>query len=740
MADARPPTHSAVTKLGEVFDAMVSRGEPRERAQRFILQCAVALFAKDPDLHPGGLNGGLFATIDPIKLSPHESSLLARAAEENWTQIPPSILGSLFQATMNREKRHEGGAHYTPEAAIFEHVIRPSLIQPWRKRIEQAATLEKLLELRHELSQIRVLDPACGCGNFLYVAYLALKQLELELLEIIQERFSGKTSSKPNVHPRQFYGIDTDPVAIELAKVTLLLAAKQPLDQPLALDNLASNFHCADALFCDWPKADVIIGNPPFQSKNKMQKELGADYLQRVRARYPDVPGRADYCVYWFKRAHDELAPNATAGLVGTNTIRQNYSREGGLDYIVNNGGIITEAVSSMVWPGEAVVHVSVVNWVKGPANGPKKLSWQNGNDYNSPWVGKILPQIPSSLSADIDVTRAKVLKTNAAAKACYQGQTHGHEAFLLSPEEAKAMITASRTNQDVIFPFLIGEDLLNNVGGKPSRWVIDFHPREQFEARQYELPFQRLQDRVLPDREFAALEEKKRNANLSTKGNKHHESFLKRWWLLSYPRGELITTLGRISRWIACSRVTKRPIFEFVSSRIRPNDALMAFPLDDDYSFGILQSGLHGAWFKARCSTLKGDWRYTSNTVFDSFPWPQNPSEKQCAEVANAAVALRALRRDFATKNGSTLRAMYLEMDDPGKHPLDDAHADLDDAVRNAYGLNTHQEPLEYLLELNRDCALREAKSEYITGPGLPPAIPVKSFVTNDAIEPAEL
>lgn len=717
---------------------MVSRGETRERAQRFILRSAIQMLA---EVKPAPQwDGSLFADVDSIRLSTHESSLLARVAEENWALVQPGLLGSVFQAMMQREKRHEQGAHYTQEKAILDYVVHPSLIQPWRKRMQQASTRPEFLEIHGALTKIRILDPACGSGNFLYVAYRALKQLEVDLFGIMCERFSGEIRAKSAIQPRQFHGIDKDPLAVELAKVTLLLEAEQTLDKPLHLRDLDDNFQCADALFCDWPKADVIIGNPPFQSKNKMQQELGADYVQRMRNRYPEVPGRADYCVYWFKRAHDELGPNATAGLVGTNTIRQNYSREGGLDHIVQHGGTITEAVSSMVWPGEAIVHVSVVNWIKGIAEGSKKLSWQEGDDRDSPWAETLLDEIPASLSAEVDVTRARILRANATAKACYQGQTHGHEGFLLSRDEATRMMAASSANGEVIFPFLIGEDLLNNIDGKRSRWVIDFHPRDQVDARNYELPFRRLQERVLPDRELAAREEKARNAGLNKKGNRHHAHFLKRWWSLSYPRGELLQMLGGITRFIACSRVTKRPIFEFVSSRIRPNDALVAFPLEDDYSFGILQSGIHSAWFKARCSTLKGDWRYTSNTVFDSFPWPQDPSPQQCADIAMAAVALRAMRRDFAVKHGMTLRALYLSMEDSAKHPLKEAHADLDVAVRVGYGLNARQDPLGFLLELNVECAAREAKAESITGPGLPEGIAGANFVTRDAIQPPEI
>ena len=144
----------------------------------------------------------------------------------------------------------------------------------------------------------------------------------------------------------------------------------------------------------------------------------------------------ADYCVYWFRKAHDTLPPGGRAGLVGTNTIRQNYSREGGFDYIVEHGGTITEAVSSQAWSGDAAVHVSIVNWIKGEQPGKKKLFNQVG-DRDARWTVVDVESIGPTLSASFDVSKAIRLRTNIDAKACYQGQTHGHEAFLLTPVDA---------------------------------------------------------------------------------------------------------------------------------------------------------------------------------------------------------------------------------------------------------------------------------------------------------------
>ena len=187
------------------------------------------------------------------------------------------------------------------------------------------------------------------------------------------------------------------------------------------------------------------------------------------------------------------------------------------------------------------------------------------------------------------------------------------------------------------------------------------------------------------------------------------------------------------IDRYIVCSCVTKRPIFEFISSGIHPNAALQAFPVDDDYSFGILQSSIHWEWFVARCSTLKGDWRYTSDTVFDSFPWPQNPTIKQIEEVAKQAKALRNRRNEMMEKHHYTLRQLYRIMDDTPGNPVSEVQARLDKAVRDAYGMNRDADILQYLLNLNNRLFEKEQKGEEVQGPGLPNKIKDKSKLVSD-------
>ncbi len=792
-------TREAADKVAQVFNSLVHRGISTEIAQKFTLQCVVALFSEDIDLLPRGLfseilgecregsssfdligglfrqmgsknpagegsrfhsvsyfNGGIYTNVEPISLNSDEIELLISASSEKWSKVEPAIFGTLFEGSMGEKERHALGAHFTNEADI-QKVVLPTIVHPWQKKIKEATTLKELINLRQELNNYKVLDPACGSGNFLYVAYRELKRIETLLITKIYENYSERKSSRVGtlsmISTKQFYGMDIKPFAVELAKVTLMLAKKLALDEEnkildvnqkmldlemesaLPLDNLDNNIKCEDALFSEWPKVNAIIGNPPYQSKNKMQKEFSPKYIQKVRGKYSEISGMVDYCVYWFHKTHIELPNEGRAGLVGTNTIRQNESREYSLDYIINHGGTITEAVSSQVWSGDAVVHVSIVNWIKGKQNGIKKLFFQLGDNVNSPRKVVEVKNINSALSVNTDVTQAKKLLINATTPVCYQGQTHGHHGFILSIEEAKNMVNISNNNAEILFPYLTGDELLTEIPPTPKRFVIDFQSKNVLEAGKYIEPFNHIKHIVLPDRIKAAEEEKERNSEV-IKGNKHHQNFLTNWWLLSYPRSELIQRINSLTRYIVCSRVTKRPIFEFIDSKIHPSDALQVFAFSDDYSFGILQSSTHWIWFKERCSTLKADFRYTSNTVFDSFPFPQSPSISNIKKVAYYANELRQLRNELMKTNNLNLREIYTSLDLPGKNPLRSIHEQLDNAVRETYNMNQTEDILSHLLILNEEVSVKESCGENVIAPGLPNIITnKKDFITNDCV-----
>lgn len=811
--DQESVTRQAADKLAACFNSMLARKVDRSLAQRFTLQSLMALFSEDIGLleryfftrllddcgtpaqaydligglfdamnsqgrTPGGrfkgvdyFNGGLFATPARVELATDEIQLLREAASFDWSQVRPEIFGALFEHSMGKEERHAFGAHFTSANDIMK-IVGPTIAEPWRERIEKADTLKQLQTLLARIERFKVLDPACGSGNFLYIAYRELKRLEAMIYQRMADEYkSVNPAQRPFgfVTARNFYGMDINPFAVELAKVTMMLAHKLAIDElhvtenALPLDNLDANFTIGDALLrtdgsrTPWPEVDVIIGNPPFLGAKRLKPEHGADYANRLRDTYPEVPGMADYCVYWFRRAQEHL-PTCTqqdpvagrAGLVGTQNIRNNASRVGGLDHVAATGTII-EAVDNQPWSGEANVHVSIANWAKTQdekllprmrrlwfkVDSPKGLprrprgSGSAAKDYELDM--REVTFINSALSDKADVSQAQVLACNTDPQLVYQGLTPGHKAFVLSEEQRQALVAKPGNNASLIHPYLIGDEILSK-NGSPERFLLDFEQRSVLEAQAFTAAFAHVKTSVLPDRLKAAEEGKDEAGNLRS----HHKAFLDRWWQLSWGRADLIAAISQLPRYLVCSRVTKRPIFAFVSSAIRPGDALQCFAFADDYSFGVLQSRHHWVWFTEKCSKLTERFRYTPESVFNTFPWPQSPTKKQIETVAEAARHLRQIRAAALTDTSGGLRAIYRTLELPGTNPLREAHVALDQAVHDAYGFPKRCDLLEQLLKLNLDVAGRIERGESVVVPGIPPGYktPAK-IISADCIQP---
>ena len=826
-------TRDAADLLARCYTKLEIRKVDEDLRRRFILQMLVALFAEDIGLlpkylvaglldeckspaasydllgdlfaamnnargNPGGrfkgvryFNGGLFADPARIELHDDEINQLKQAAKSDWSKVSPEIFGTLFEHSLGKEERHAYGAHFTSPVDIMK-IVKPTIVEPWTAAIESAKTLKQLRGLQDRLHRYTVLDPACGSGNFLYLAYRELKRVEFRLLERIGE-FSSTDPHQlrlESVTARQFFGLDINRFAIELAKVTMMIARKLAIDElhvvenALPLDNLDQNFLAVDALLSDasssslspspgtpgegrgeglpsyiqtpWPRADVIIGNPPFLGAKRLKPERGPDYVNAVRKLYPDVPGMADYCVYWFRRAHDHL-PDCTnedplagrAGLVGTQNIRNNQSRVGGLDHIAATGTII-EAVDNQPWSGEANVHVSIANWVKtqdaellpetrrlwtkAPVNKGLIIPRSHGTrrDKECELISRDVDEINAALSDKADTTEVKALVCTTKPQRVFNGHYPRHQGFRVESGEAARMIEADSRNGDVVHPFLIGAVMLTNGG--PDQWVIDFQRRTIFEAQQYSLPFAKVQREVLPHIEALAAKEREKTG----KATGQDQNWLQTWWQHFRSRPDMHAAIGNRLRYIACCEVTKRPIFCFVHRDIRADKTMEVFAFDDDYSFGILQSSAHWLWFITKCSKLKSDFRYTPESVFDTFPWPQSPTVKQIDAVAAAAVELRRIRTEALAHLKGGLRALYRTLELPGANPLKDAHATLDAAVLAAYGFSARKDLLAQLLDLNLSVSAAEKAGQPVTAPGIPPAYPDPAkLITEDCIRP---
>jgi SAM-dependent methyltransferase len=832
--DQEEVTRKAADLLAVCFNKLINRKVPRDIAQRFTLQMLVALFAEDIGLLEkyfvtrlledcksktdsydllGGLfeamnspiqvkggrykgvdyfNGGLFKEPARLELYEDELNQLRLAATSKWSKVRPEIFGTLFEHSLEKGERHAYGGHFTHPTDIMK-IVGPTIVEPWRNLIENASTLTELEKLRHRMQAYRVLDPACGSGNFLYIAYREIKRLEARLFERIEERKKVEKGQRQIgfVTAAQFFGMDINPFAVEIAKVTMMVARKLAIDElhvnesPLPLDNLDGNFIAGDSLITPfqngkpfptmlfaeldedpwavgrivpaiWPKADVIIGNPPFLGAKRLKPERGADYVNAVRRTFPEVPGMADYCVYWFRLAHDHL-PECTpddpvagrAGLVGTQNVRNNQSRVGGLDHIVQSGTII-EAVDNQPWSGEANVHVSIVNWAKTKNRKllPKKRRLWHKVDPPRERIRirkrgegpaekdfelreRECAFINSALSDQADVAGAGELGCNKDPQRCFQGVVTGYSGFVVPLAERQKWIKKDKAHAKVVKPYLIGRDLVSS-DGRPSRAVIDFGADTILDAAGFDLAFKRVRQEVLP----AVSETLERALGTDMEGARREH--LDRWWQLWNVRRGMRVAFRKLHRFVAMSRVTKRPIFCFVSTAILPDGKVQTFAFEDDYAYGVLQSLHHWKWFVAKCAKLTERFSYSPRAVFESFPWPQKPKVKHVRAVAQAGREVRRVRAQALTKTKGGLRSVYRNLELSGKNPLKDAHAALDAAVMEAYGFAQGGDLLAQLLDLNLDVAKRIERGESVTAPGIPPGYPKPDeLITDDCIRP---
>lgn len=754
-------TRETAALVSRVFNNIVARGVERDVAQRFILQSVMAMFAEDIGLLPrhsftsaiedvlenkgtsfdlifglfremdsvgitaGGrfqgtpyFNGGLYAEIEPFELTVEEVGAIGLASQENWADVRPAIFGTLFEQSLEKDERHAYGAFFTTETDIMK-IVLPTIVTPWRERIDQASTLEELGVIESDLLRYKVLDPACGSGNFLYVTYREMRRLE-RTLDAKRQTLSRRGGREHElrlafVSTHQFYGIDLRPFAVEVAKMTLMLGRKLAADELgdertyLPLDDLDKNFQTANAITAEWPDFDACIGNPPYLGAKRISAEKTPTEIDALKRAYPDIAGTSDYVSYWFRKAQDLMSIGDRAGLVATANIRSGDTRKNTLDYIVDNGGVIYEAVASQPWSGDATVEVSLVNWIKGDYEGPKTL-WLNRGTTKM-----LVDTITGSLSPETDLRSAEILRSNRRPQVCFQGQTPQHPGFVLTHDEAQALATKNSKNASSIYPYLGGEDL--NSGGKPTRFIIDIDAPDAMTAADTAPDvYEHVKRQVLPTRQELVAKEAIRNeellsANPKAKLNWERRDFMVKWWELWRRRKKMVDAIEPLSRYIALSRhaVWTRPsIYSFVDPTIRPGDALTVFALEDDYSFGILHSSFHRAYFEERCSKMRVDLRYTSKTVWDTYPWPQAPSQESINMIVDVVERLLNLREEKINQ-GISLEIQYNSLRDPGRNPLRDLQRELDRAVGLAYGFDEGEDMLAQLLALNKSIAEQE-------------------------------
>ncbi|GIJ26838.1 DNA modification methyltransferase [Micromonospora qiuiae] len=732
---SRELTKAAAIAVANVYRGLLSRqAAPPESIQRFILQMVWLFFAEDYDMIEGRptentlrfltkagdvwssylMLGGLFTSLnDPddygrqgilkgtqyvngdlfdkpalVHLTKDEATELLRIAEYNWRQVDPTIFGSLIEGFLSTD-RSALGAHYTHEIDILK-IVRPTIVKPWRTRIDAVTTPDEGVALLDELCRFRVLDPACGCGNFLYVAYRELRHLEHTLKERITELAKKAGLPVPTGLPyfplRNMQGIDVVPMATAVARVTLWMGHRQMIEKygeaepALPLVSLGS-IRTADALRTAWPETDCIVGNPPFLGSQFMRDAHGDDYLKWLSSTFK--VGIKDFCVYWFRRAHQHLKPGQRAGLVGTNSIAQNRARSASLEYVTSNDGVITDAVSSQVWPGEAKVHVSLVNWIKSPAEPPTEFTLD----------GEAVTGITAELKAPESST-GKALPLPPNKGRCFQGPIPVGD-FIISEDEARSLLQRREAGyREVVRPYIVSEDIADDPGQRPRRWVIDFAQQPLETAMKYPAALDLVRERVKPVRD-----------------TNNRALYRNRWWQFGEARPGMRTALAGLTRYIATGRVGKRLLLTWCEPWTCPSDLVYVFAFDDDYSMGVLSSFTHSAFAWSQSSTLKRDIRYTPTSAFLPFPWPYPVTDEQRDRVAEASRRMIARRQEICSEEQFGLTRLYNLVDEGAYTDLKTLHRELDEAVAVCYGwpksvAQDRDEIARRLLALNAEIA----------------------------------
>lgn len=631
------------------------------------------------------VNGGLFANPAAVHLVPEELEDLRAACEFDWKRVEPHIFGSLLEGALGRESQWTLGAHYTHTVDIMK-VVGPSIVQPWVERVENATTVDQARTLQHELLNYVVLDPACGSGNFLYIAYRELRQIEKRLrdreFELRRDAGMQLDESLSGYFPlHNIRGIEINAFAVALARVTLWMGHKLVVDDlsltesTLPLEDLAG-IQAGDALRLDWPRSSVIVGNPPFHGDRNLRGLLGDDYVEWLSEEFGC--GLKDHCVYWFRKAHDHLEPGQRAGLVGTNSISQNRARAASLNYIVERDGVITDAVSSQNWPGDAVVEVSIVNWIRGPnhSEAPRSLD------------GHLVEGIDTALRpSTIPIADVPRLVQNRGY--AFQGFLPGAH-FDITVEEARALL--ERTDAvyaEVVLPYLDGRDIARTVDQSPSRYTIDFGQMTLESAMRYPAALELVREQAKQARESS---------------NSYSRN--PRWWQFLWPRPDFRRRTDGLSRFVAGSATAKRIFFVWCELDWRPSNSTNIFALDSDFEIAILTSSVHTEWARARSSTLRLDIRYTPSSAFETFPWP-TVSDEVAIGIGEAGRGVIARRQEICAAEEIGLTILYNQRDEGAWTDLGDLHRELDCLVLRAYGwsdLNPedHAEINRRLFEMN--------------------------------------
>ncbi|MCA3739018.1 MAG: class I SAM-dependent DNA methyltransferase [Phenylobacterium sp.] len=792
-------TREVAKSLAEVSKSLEKDGHDPEAVAMFLMRCLFTMFAEDAGLLPehsfenllrrceadpalftrlvGQLwqamdtgqfafafettvrrfNGKLFRDATVFGLDAEGIGHLRSAASKRWTDVDPSIFGALLERALSTKDRAKLGAHFTPRAYV-ERLVVITVIEPLRQEwnaaqaaMDEARSRGNVDEARqiaadfhHRLATVRVLDPACGTGNFLYVTLELMKRLEGEVLDALaglgedtaRLGFQGET-----VDPHQFLGLELNPRAAAISELVLWIGYLQwnlrtlggaaPSDPVL---QAYGNIEVADALLTyellppvrlpngqlktrwdgetkavhpvtgkkvpdltaqvlvhryvnprprRWPQADFIVGNPPFIGIRVMRDRLGDEYRDALLAAYPDVPGTADLVMYWWMKAARAVRERRTKrfGLVTTNSITQQYSRVA-----------VEKALSGRQAP-KLIFAVADHPWVedKDGANVRISMTVCAAPDYSGPLrLGTLTKKKDANTLrlAEVDRIFSDLTASNARSrvKALESNKAMCFQGCVPGSDGFKLKADelsafGNALRDGRIRPYIIGDDLTERL---THEHIIDVEDLDEDQLRRtYPAIYQRLLLTVKPARDL------NRNA--------HRRKY---WWRYAAPAKTMRDGFKGLSRYIATPYTAKHRPFVFVASNVIPDAMAYAITSDSAALLAVLSSAVHHAWCRYFGGTLEDRPRFNNTEIFPQFPFPEL-SAAQSAVLADLGETLDRLRKDqIAAHENLTITGLYNVVErlrairaDTSEPPLTDAERAIHDAGLASRILELHDQ-----------------------------------------------
>jgi hypothetical protein len=743
-------------------------------------------------------NGYLFKDRTAIPLEAEELDVLIQAAEHRWTEVEPAIFGTLLERALNPKERAKLGAHYTPRAYV-ERLVGPTIIEPLRgdwagvrvaasELIDQgkAEEAQRTVEAFHtKLAQTRVLDPACGTGNFLYVAMARMKELEGEVLDLLVDLGDHQYLAELTGHtitPENFLGIEINPRAAAIAQLVLWIgylqwhfrvngkdrAPPEPILRDIrTIENrdaliewdervLERDEHGAPVTRWDgetmkphpvtgkpvpdesaqvevyryvspraaaWPKADFIVGNPPFIGGKDVRERLGAGYFEAL-FRTTDVPESADFVMHWWDKAAHAVRRGVTRrfGFVTTNSITQVFSRRVIAKHLEAKDRLwLRFAIPNHPWVDEkdgAAVRIAMTIATATSGDGLLLTVVDEGGAPERVEFAQRVGMIGSDLRVGADLTSTIPLKANDGV--CSPGvKLHG-DGFIVTPEQAKELgASTDPAVRAVIKPYRNGKDLAARPRGV---LIIDVDGWEiAHVASTVPAVYQHLLTHVKPVRDL-----------------NREPSRRELWWMFGRRNTILRTALRGLTRFIATPETAKHRVFQFLSAETLPDNMLVCVGSEDAVHLAVLSSRFHVLWANGSGGRMGvgDDSRYNKSRCFDPFPFPSDVPEPLQVRMRAEAEALDALRkRALAEHEDLSLTKLYNVLEalreerplTPAERDVHDRglvsvirqhHDAIDEAVADAYGWGDEHRAgtlneetiLTRLVALNKTRAAEEA------------------------------